>query len=55
MASLNDFVAFWNVFMNGLYVVLPNRHEVPIRCMLDRDEDMIITGGRHPYLAKYKV
>ncbi|XP_021073324.1 xanthine dehydrogenase/oxidase [Mus pahari] len=27
----------------------------PIRCMLDRDEDMLITGGRHPFLAKYKV
>lgn len=23
--------------------------------MLDRDEDMLITGGRHPFLAKYKV
>ncbi|XP_071996090.1 xanthine dehydrogenase/oxidase isoform X3 [Engystomops pustulosus] len=27
----------------------------PVRCMLDRDEDMLITGGRHPYLARYKV
>ncbi|ERE67785.1 xanthine dehydrogenase/oxidase-like protein [Cricetulus griseus] len=27
----------------------------PVRCMLDRDEDMLITGGRHPFLAKYKV
>ena len=23
--------------------------------MLDRDEDMISTGTRHPFLAKYKV
>lgn len=23
--------------------------------MLDRDEDMLITGGRHPFLARYKV
>ena len=23
--------------------------------MLDRNEDMMITGGRHPYLSKYKV
>ncbi|XP_050304513.1 xanthine dehydrogenase-like isoform X2 [Anthonomus grandis grandis] len=27
----------------------------PIRVMLDRDEDMVMTGGRHPMLAKYKV
>lgn len=27
----------------------------PVRCMLDRDEDMTSTGGRHPFLAKYKV
>ena len=27
----------------------------PIRCMLDRDEDMILTGTRHPFMAKYKV
>jgi len=27
----------------------------PIRCMLERQEDMIVTGTRHPYLAKYKV
>ena len=23
--------------------------------MLDRDEDMMMTGTRHPYLLKYKV
>ncbi|XP_036603994.1 xanthine dehydrogenase/oxidase isoform X1 [Trichosurus vulpecula] len=27
----------------------------PVRCMLDRDEDMLITGGRHPFMARYKV
>ncbi|KAB0396072.1 hypothetical protein E2I00_020115 [Balaenoptera physalus] len=27
----------------------------PVRCMLDRDEDMLITGGRHPFLARYKI
>ncbi|KAJ1966806.1 hypothetical protein IWQ62_002234 [Dispira parvispora] len=27
----------------------------PVRCMLDRDEDMIITGQRHPFLGKWKV
>ncbi|CAG8450196.1 3393_t:CDS:10 [Diversispora eburnea] len=27
----------------------------PIRCMLDRDEDIIISGQRHPYLGRWKV
>lgn len=27
----------------------------PVRCMLDRDEDMLITGGRHPFYGKYTV
>ncbi|XP_060788891.1 xanthine dehydrogenase/oxidase [Neoarius graeffei] len=27
----------------------------PVRCMLDRDEDMLITGGRHPFFGYYKV
>jgi xanthine dehydrogenase/oxidase len=27
----------------------------PIRCVLDRDIDMLITGTRHPYYAEYKV
>ncbi|KAL8590330.1 hypothetical protein ACOMHN_006446 [Nucella lapillus] len=26
-----------------------------VRCMLDRDEDMVMTGTRHPVLALYKV
>ncbi|XP_063923155.1 xanthine dehydrogenase-like [Zophobas morio] len=27
----------------------------PVRCMLDRDEDIVITGGRHPFYIKYKI
>ncbi|XP_072173401.1 xanthine dehydrogenase/oxidase-like [Diadema setosum] len=27
----------------------------PVRFMLDRDEDMQSTGGRHPFLGRYKV
>lgn len=27
----------------------------PVRCMLDRDEDMIMTGGRHPFLSRWRV
>lgn len=32
-----------------------NSLQKPVRCMLDRDEDMMITGTRHPFLFKYKV
>ncbi|XP_030559376.1 xanthine dehydrogenase [Drosophila novamexicana] len=44
----------------GLSVALPvalaaYRLRRPVRCMLDRDEDMLITGTRHPFLFKYKV
>lgn len=31
------------------------RLQKPVRCMLDRDEDMMISGTRHPFLLKYKV
>ncbi|KAM5280162.1 aldehyde oxidase 2-like [Ctenodactylus gundi] len=27
----------------------------PVRLVLDREEDMLITGGRHPLFAKFKV
>lgn len=27
----------------------------PVRVMLDRDEDMLMSGHRHPFMAKYKV
>ncbi|KAK9703016.1 hypothetical protein K7432_010946 [Basidiobolus ranarum] len=27
----------------------------PIRCMLDRDEDMLLSGQRHSFLGKWKV
>ncbi|XP_022211535.2 xanthine dehydrogenase [Drosophila obscura] len=44
----------------GISVALPvalaaYRLRRPVRCMLDRDEDMLITGTRHPFLFRYKV
>ncbi|KAB0794398.1 hypothetical protein PPYR_11237 [Photinus pyralis] len=32
-----------------------NRLRRPVRCILDRDEDILITGGRHPFYIKYKT
>merc|ERR1719187_164268 len=28
---------------------------LPVRLMLDRDEDMLVSGWRHPFLGRYKV
>lgn len=44
----------------GLIVALPvalaaHRLGRAVRCMLDRDEDMAVTGTRHPFYLKYKV
>ncbi|KAF7288036.1 hypothetical protein GWI33_000090 [Rhynchophorus ferrugineus] len=35
--------------------VAARKFQRPVRCILDRDEDMVMTGGRHPILMKYKV
>ena len=31
------------------------RVQRPVRIMLDRNEDMQSSGGRHPFLGRYKV
>ncbi|KAM9820644.1 xanthine dehydrogenase/oxidase [Neosynchiropus ocellatus] len=41
--------------LSTVVAVAANKLQRPVRCMLDRDEDMLITGGRHPFYAKYKV
>lgn len=41
-------------YFNTHYII-DYRLGKPVRCMLDRDEDMMITGTRHPFLFKYKV
>ncbi|KYO33620.1 hypothetical protein Y1Q_0008774 [Alligator mississippiensis] len=35
--------------------VAANKTGRPVRFILERDEDMLITGGRHPFFGKYKV
>ena len=44
-----------SAFLSCALAVAARKHKVPVRCMLSRDEDMAITGMRHPYLGKYKV
>ncbi|XP_024116820.2 xanthine dehydrogenase/oxidase-like [Oryzias melastigma] len=41
--------------LSTVVAVAANKLKRPVRCMLDRDEDMLITGGRHPFFGKYKV
>lgn len=47
----------WKLNVKFLIIFLPScvRLKRPVRCMLDRDEDMLVTGGRHPFYGKYKV
>ncbi|XP_020840560.1 aldehyde oxidase 1 [Phascolarctos cinereus] len=41
--------------MAAITAFAANKTGCPVRCILERGEDMLITGGRHPYLGKYKV
>nr|CAH7741383.1 unnamed protein product [Callosobruchus chinensis] len=36
-------------------VIAAKKFNRPMRCMLDRDEDMLVSGGRNPFFYKYKV
>ncbi|EDO33869.1 predicted protein [Nematostella vectensis] len=42
-------------WLSAVVAVAASRTGKPVRCMLDRDEDMKTGGTRHPFLARYKV
>jgi xanthine dehydrogenase/oxidase len=42
-------------FLNAAAAVPAYLLRRPVRLVLDRDEDMSMTGHRHPFMAKYKV
>ncbi|XP_033625802.1 xanthine dehydrogenase/oxidase-like [Asterias rubens] len=44
-----------NCIQAGVCAVAANKVNRPVRLMLDRREDMMVTGTRHPYLSHYKV
>ncbi|KAL9964447.1 hypothetical protein ACROYT_G028091 [Oculina patagonica] len=44
-----------NSFLSCAVAVAAAKTGKPVRCMLDRNEDMMTTGTRPPFLAKYKV
>ncbi|KAK6190506.1 hypothetical protein SNE40_002363 [Patella caerulea] len=39
----------------ALAAMAATKYNKPVRMVLERDDDMIMTGTRHPFLGKYKV
>lgn len=44
-----------SIQLSGICAVAAKKTKRPVRCMLNRDEDMMTTGQRHPFLAYWKV
>jgi hypothetical protein len=44
-----------SVFVSTATAVAAHHLGKPVRCVLDRDVDMVASGGRHPFLGRYKV
>ncbi|KAH0543941.1 hypothetical protein FGG08_001842 [Glutinoglossum americanum] len=44
-----------SVQLSGICAVAARKTRRPVRCMLNRDEDIITSGQRHPFLARWKV
>ncbi|KAI5610778.1 xanthine dehydrogenase/oxidase, partial [Silurus asotus] len=44
-----------STMLSSVVAVAAYKVKRPVRCMLDRDEDMLVTGGRHPFFGRYKV
>ncbi|XP_072356297.1 xanthine dehydrogenase/oxidase isoform X2 [Scyliorhinus torazame] len=41
--------------LSTVVAVAAHKTKRPVRCALNRDEDMLMTGGRNPFLGQYKV
>ncbi|KAG5266149.1 hypothetical protein AALO_G00250340 [Alosa alosa] len=44
-----------STILSTVVAIAAQKVKRPVRCMLDRDEDMLVTGGRHPFFGRYKV
>ncbi|KAJ8291157.1 hypothetical protein GJAV_G00022040 [Gymnothorax javanicus] len=44
-----------STILSTVVAVAAHKLKRPVRCMLDRDEDMLMTGGRNPFFGRYKV
>ena len=44
-----------SIQLSGICAIAAKKTQRPVRCMLNRDEDMMTSGQRHPFLARWKV
>lgn len=44
-----------SVFLTCALAVAARKHGIPVRCMLTREEDMAVSGTRHPFWVNYTV
>uniref|UniRef100_A0A4W4HGR1 Xanthine dehydrogenase/oxidase n=1 Tax=Electrophorus electricus TaxID=8005 RepID=A0A4W4HGR1_ELEEL len=44
-----------STILSTIVAVAAHKVKRAVRCMLDRDEDMLVSGGRHPFFGRYKV
>ncbi|KAF2636496.1 xanthine dehydrogenase [Massarina eburnea CBS 473.64] len=44
-----------SVQLAGIVACAANKVRRPVRCMLNRDEDIMTSGQRHPFLGRWKV
>ena len=44
-----------SIQLAGIVATAAKKVRRPVRCMLNRDEDIMTSGQRHPFLAKWKV
>ncbi|CAL5874751.1 uncharacterized protein PFLUO_LOCUS9052 [Penicillium psychrofluorescens] len=44
-----------SVQLAGICAAAAHKTRRPVRCMLNRDEDILTSGQRHPFLGKWKV
>ncbi|KAF1812503.1 xanthine dehydrogenase [Eremomyces bilateralis CBS 781.70] len=44
-----------SIQLAGICAAAAKKANRPVRCMLNRDEDIVTSGQRHPFLARWKV
>jgi len=44
-----------SIQLAGIVAAAANKVKRPVRCMLNRDEDIMTSGQRHPFLCRWKV
>jgi xanthine dehydrogenase/oxidase len=44
-----------SIQLAGICAVAAKKTNRPVRCMLNRDDDILTSGQRHPFLARWKV